>query len=466
MAQIPDRTVLKRPSIFDILQQSKRDFVGKDVQQSTTYTYVWSADQGGHFMLGFVPAFIIHWIGIFVHDELYCENVFGRRPFGIVWAAGLVMIGWTALELYDLFDSWRMAHKGSGYFSFNLGNLIWNVLTALFYFALGAVVAALSAWGAANVLLGILILGLLQFFFIGVWWLRRKIFFQQAGLPYLYRLANFSSTIETAGMDDDEKKKERAKLIEFIDGLASAPKDRSGTHEIDPNKGLPRRHLIITGSRGAGKSGLAAGIGTEFAFNCGIGRYTTMSELVQYVQNPTISALQPREPNQRPLPKAEDQEFNDGRILWKWPSVDLLIIDDIVELVLPLRRMFEAKVNSGDFRADIQKKLDDDTELQKLFGEGTDKQAIVNHITDRLQEELKAVARPETFAEYLVREYREVLDALRKIPHIVWVVGNTIRGDLFVDFVRKEFGFEPDDSNLVIVSLLPKTAPTANTRYY
>jgi hypothetical protein len=26
---------------------------------------------------------------------------------------------------------------------------------------------------------------------IGVWWLRRKIAFQQAGLPYLYRLANF-----------------------------------------------------------------------------------------------------------------------------------------------------------------------------------------------------------------------------------------------------------------------------------
>ena len=64
----PGRTPLERPGIRDIAAQSFRDFVGKDVQQTTTYTYVWSADQAGHFMLGFAPTFVVHWIALVLHS--------------------------------------------------------------------------------------------------------------------------------------------------------------------------------------------------------------------------------------------------------------------------------------------------------------------------------------------------------------------------------------------------------------
>jgi hypothetical protein len=455
---IPARMTLQRPSLLDIVHQSKRDFVGKDVQQNTTYSYVWSADQGGHFMLGFVPTFVVHWIGLALRQQFGVQNVFGSEENGILWSAGLVMACWTGLELYDLYDSWRMARKGSGYFSFNLGNLIWNVATALIYFAFGAVIAALSAWGPAVVLAGLAILLVLQFFFVGVWWVRRKIIFQQAGLPYLYRIANFSSTI--VATDD----KGRQVLIDFIAGLAGPPPGIDGTHEIGEK--FPRRHLVITGSQRSGKSSLAAGIGTEFAFNGGIARYTTMSQLAQYVRNQKTLVPDVRAPNQRKLPREDEQEFNDGRILWQWPSVDLLIIDDMIELLFPMRRLFEAKVQSGEFDRDIRGRLDGDGEFKQLLADDTVRSAVVNHIAECLKAEILEVAKPDTFAQFLVKEYHDVLQAVQKIPHVIWVVGDTIREDLFVKFVRDQFQFGPDDPALTVVHLRPQTPQPTHKRMY
>jgi hypothetical protein len=455
---IPDRKTLQWPSLLDIFRQSKRDFVGKDVQQNTTYSYVWSADQAGHFMLGFVPTFVIHWIGVALKQQFGVDSWFGSEANGILWSAGLVMACWTGLELYDLYDSWRMARQGSGYFSFNLGNLVWNVATALIYFAFGAVIAALSAWEAAVVLAGLAILLVLQFFLVGVWWVRRKIIFQQAGLPYLYRIANFSSTIDAP---DDKRRQD---LVDFITGLAGPPPSTDATQNVGDK--FPRRHLVITGSQGSGKSSLAAGIGTEFAFNGGIARYTTMSQLAQYVRNQTNLVPKLRAPNQRALPREDEQEFNDGRILWQWPSVDLLIIDDIIELLFPLRRRFEERVQSEEFQSEIRGRLDDDGKLKQLVGDESVRAAVVSHIAECLQTEILGVAKPETFARFLVEEYRDVLEAVEKIPHVIWVVGDTIRTDLFVEFVRDRFKFRPDDPDLTVVHVRPQTPQSVHKRMY
>jgi DNA replication protein DnaC len=73
------------------------------------------------------------------------------------------------------------------------------------------------------------------------------------------------------------------------------------------------RHLLITGPLGCGKTSLAVGIGTEFAFALGIGRYLTAAKLVQLVAD-----------GRRP---AREMDYDDGRILWPWRQCDLLIID-------------------------------------------------------------------------------------------------------------------------------------------
>ena len=74
-------------------------------------------------------------------------------------------------------------------------------------------------------------------------------------------------------------------------------------------------HLVIAGPLDSGKSSLAAGIGTEFAFRMGIGRYTTLVKLLQSVI--------------RQDGQVDEPEFDDGRILWPWQTSNLLIVDDV-----------------------------------------------------------------------------------------------------------------------------------------
>jgi hypothetical protein len=181
-----------------------------------------------------------------------------------------------------------LADAAASIFAFNARELCGNIVTALFYIATGIIVATFSFCGPAWALVACVVL-LLPALGIGVGWLRRKIVFQQAGLPYLYRLANFPPNVTS----DD------AKLVVAI---------------IDPATIPTCRHLLLSGPIGAGKTSLASGIGTEFAFRMGIGRYTTLVKLLQ---------------SNEQAPQGGAVEFNDGRILWPWQSTPLLVIDDV-----------------------------------------------------------------------------------------------------------------------------------------
>jgi hypothetical protein len=74
--------------------------------------------------------------------------------------------------------------------------------------------------------------------------------------------------------------------------------------------------MLITGSLGAGKTSLAVGIGTEYAFALGMGRYLSAAKLVQLAADP---ASMP--PNQ--------MEYDDGRVLWPWRQCKVIIVDDV-----------------------------------------------------------------------------------------------------------------------------------------
>src|SRR5205823_3763165 len=138
-------------------------------------------------------------------------------------------------------------------------------------------------------------------------------------------------------------------------------------------------HLIITGPVASGKSSLATGLGTEHAFKMGIGRYTTLAKVLEYQERrkrAAAGAVADRpEVRGGHVTDPLHQDFDDGRILWPWDRSPLLILDDV-----------------------------DD-----LFGYYTGPAA------GRMQ-------RAEAIIAALRAEYPEVLDALGRVPRIVWVL--------------------------------------------
>ena len=476
-AEVPEslrRKALKRPSLAVILGQAFRDFVGKDVQQTTTYSYVWSADQGGHFMLGFVPTFVLYWACVLVHETFHVTLYAGE--YGMLYTAAVVMTAWTALELYDLYDSISKIRRSTGYFVANTLNLIWNVVTALFYFSLGAFVASMSAFGPGHALAAFVGLFFVQVP-MAMWWLRIKIIFQQAGLPYLYRLPNYDGRFDVGDTRVAPTRTDPAvqQVVTFINGMRERPANVMKTDTSEP---VTRRHLIVSGPRNSGKTSLGVGIGTEYAFNGGIGRYITMSELAQIVGTRAAQGMSPAAaagwapswplwhphgslPSQRGRTAApDDNEFNDGRILWRWASVDLLIIDDVVELLLPARRALESRLQGDGFRQEVEAEVfQNHKHLVDLLGGPDRAKKILDETIGEIQSRLQVLASPEVVAKYVAESFTEVLGVIKKIPRVVWVLGDMILPNLFESFIRKEFDFSGDKAgNLLALKLLPPQA--------
>jgi hypothetical protein len=283
------------PTLHDVGCQVHRDLFGKDVQDTPTASYSWVADQMGHFALGFEITFALSWIFVLLGWD--------HLPT-ILLVPASILIGFSLKELSDYITAKTKATQSHSDFPFDKAELFRNMGTAVLYIGLGVVIAGpavvlANRWatepGLAWVPLLLLIpVGIIAAW-LGVWWLKRKITFQQAGLPMMYRLAIFPNYL---GQGADLKAN-----VDFIDEL------------IDPTK-PSGRHLVIAGPPLAGKSSLATGVGTEFAFNMGIGRYTTLIRLLESepVKNPQSDA---------------PTEFQDGRILWPWETSDLLVVDDV-----------------------------------------------------------------------------------------------------------------------------------------
>jgi hypothetical protein len=129
------------------------------------------------------------------------------------------------------------------------------------------------------------------------------------GLPYLYRLANFTSPLETELKDTvaaiANLRDSRIDLLDVLVGRARAPKPAEPAI----------RHLLITGLLNAGKTSLCVGMGTEFAFALGKARYLTAKKLIELALSEKASS--------------GSRDYDDGRILWGWQDCDLLLIDDV-----------------------------------------------------------------------------------------------------------------------------------------
>ena len=324
-----------------VVTQTLQDLFGtKDVQDAIMASYVWLADQLGHITLG----------GVFT--LLWCWLIYALMPEGtarsILYIAGTVTVFavWFWKERVDFSDVKKRA--GGSVFNFNSSDIEWNVNTALFYFAFGGLMALAPFFGGLAFLASLLLW--IPAVFIGYWWLRRKIAFQQAALPYLFRVANFKGNLsdeERRAIHDiadvQEKKVSVWDVIFMRTKAADAERERR-------NKELNPRHLVISGPLASRKTSLAVGIGTEFAFGLGIGRYLSAVKLLE------LAVKYPRGYVQ--------MEPDDGRILWPWRSSDLLIVDDVdVGLALDVdgQSMAGSLVPPDAFKAALIRILGDQT---------------------------------------------------------------------------------------------------------
>jgi hypothetical protein len=300
-----DRKDASPLGIRRVLTQVCHDLYGtKDVQNVITATYVWLADQIGHLTLGLVPTLLLCWlVTLLIPQDTGFANAL-RIVLYVAAAAGVFAV-WVVKERQDLKDT---SARAGGVFPFDSGDIVWNVKTALLYFGIGGLLG-LAAFISWKLCLVALLLALWPAAAVAYWWQRRKLAFQQAGLPYLYRLANFTSPLEAELKDTvaaiANLRDSRIDLLDVLIGRDRAPKP--GEPAI--------RHLLITGPLNAGKTSLCAGMGTEFAFALGKARYLTAKKLIELALSEKASS--------------GARDYDDGRILWGWQDCDLLLIDDV-----------------------------------------------------------------------------------------------------------------------------------------
>ena len=270
-----------------LLTQFRADIYGKEVQDAVTYSYVWLADQMGHVCLGIVINFILTYLLKWLLGVL-----------GLVWSwdkIGVLLIG-TAIVAFWEFCAFRSAVKSAtGLFTLDRKLLRDNAIIAAAYMVLGVAIGyafQLPEYGLRAFLV-LVLLGILP----GAYWLRQKIIWQKAALPYLFRLADAQRTIDVKNADALQK------LI---------------NEEAPPAK--PPRQVVIGGPIGSGRSGIAAGIGTEFAFKKAMVRYMSLAALLEF------AALPPK-----PLFADDLGPKNIG--YWRWSEAQVIIIDDIGPLI-------------------------------------------------------------------------------------------------------------------------------------
>jgi IstB-like ATP binding protein len=278
----------------ELLNQFVQDVHGKEVQIAATYSYMWLADQVGHICVGIVFTFLFNFIIIVF--LLYCYGWIGD------WGHHLIAFGLTsAVAAGWEYRSYKCAVRNCvGPFPPDRTLLAKNAATAAIYIVLGAGIGwvildadsattiAPAMWTAAKCIALLLLAALLVPF-----WLRQKIIWQKAGLPYLARLADAEFGIS---------RELSSQLLHLIE---------SGGAQLQE-----RWVVVIGGPIGSGRTSLASAIGTEFAFRGRRVRYLRFGDLVEF----DISGDYEDAP---PPPGPRNIQY------WPWSTAEVLIIDDL-----------------------------------------------------------------------------------------------------------------------------------------
>lgn len=284
----------KLPGFMDVVRQFKRDVYDKEVQSAATYSYLWLADQMGHIGLGILLTIIV---------GLICQLLSHSSYVRVIVPMALSLGGCAVWEV-NAFRTY--AGKATGVFPPDTKMLASNAAVASLYMFIG--VALGMSWMCALLFsetfflwpsrvwtwIGIATTLASAVTALGVAypWVRQKMIWQKAGMPFLFRLANAPDTVSP----DDAKK-----LQDYAERHLRAAASREA----------PTPVVVLSGELWAGKTSIACGIGTEAAFRNLRVRYVTFDKLGQ-------------------MAAAHDDDLGPSNInYWRWRASELVIIDDI-----------------------------------------------------------------------------------------------------------------------------------------
>jgi hypothetical protein len=360
-------------TVKNLGQQFWADAYGKEVQTAATYSYTWLADQFGHIAIGIVTDFLATmaagWVIVLISflatgwplisfvatliAGLVIALISLLAPLAAggwialigvlvplaaggliawisgadlsqIWAAGLeapstsllamlsgLVIAAIGASLWELSAYRSSVKNATGTFPLDTKLLRDNAVIATFYIVLGAVLGfafhlhAIPAWPvwipippwlmSWLILSGVVILAI----WLAPRWLRQKITWQKAALPYLFRLADAAPTI---GVEDAKA------LQSLIEGGA-------------PPGAKPPCQIVIGGPIGSGRTPMAAGIGTEFAFKNNKVRYLSLDMLLEFAACCAAGRPYPDDPGPTTI------------MYWPWSEAQVVIIDDVGPLI-------------------------------------------------------------------------------------------------------------------------------------
>ena len=266
----------------DVFAQIKADLIGKDSYRGVTLTYTWLANQFGHFSLGFIPSFILY----LILSNFYTNSYAIARAPWYIWGF------WIAFETYNFLGplllksrsrSKLLYVKGNSYtFQPAWGNILFDTLTDLSFFGLGAMFLGFLGNGGEIYKIVCISIAILLLYPSGYWYLT-KMYLQIPQYPYQLRLAQWDFP-----MNDNGKKA----VADFM------------------NTANSKLHLFVFGEENTGKTSLSVGLATELSIRHEASVYTTAMKLSSdffYPAGQTGSAPTP----------------------WTWRDASVLIIDDI-----------------------------------------------------------------------------------------------------------------------------------------
>jgi hypothetical protein len=291
----PDATAPTAPDLGpkELWCQFWADVYGKEVQTAATYSYTWLADQVGHICLGilinFLATLVSGWIMVKTGHAQSLAYDTGLWP-GLI--ATVVIV-----SLWEFSAYWSSARQATGAFPLGTKLLRDNAVVAAAYMALGALLGFafhLDAIPALTISAAVAI--------VAIWlaprWLRQKIIWQKASIPYLFRLADAAPTISS---------NDARTLLELINSGAPCP-------------AVPACQVVVGGPIGSGRTSMAAGIATEFAFTNNKVRYLSFDSLTEFAATATSF----------PYP---DDLGPTTISYWRWSEAQVVVIDDVGPMI-------------------------------------------------------------------------------------------------------------------------------------
>jgi len=287
----------------DLLRQFWADAYGKEVQTAATYSYTWLADQFGHICIGLIVNFAA--TALFGAATVLIkrwEFAYGTgRWFGLA-----VAIAAAAIWEWSAYNS--SVKQAGDRFPLGAKLLRDNAIIAAIYMALGGVLGFafhLYLIPAALIFAAVVVTAI----FLAPPWFRQKMTWQKASLPYLFRLADAAPTIDKVDAETLQK---------LID--AGAP------------PGTEACQIVIGGPIGSGRTPIAAGIGTEFAFKKHKVRYLGLDSLLEFAANSAGGVFR-------------DDPGPTTISYWPWFESQVVIIDGVGPMVATNEQGHEANLD-------------------------------------------------------------------------------------------------------------------------